>query len=183
MSETFVTLWGNIATDPKHTITQAGTPLTKFRLACTPSRRDPATGEFTDGVTSFYTVTCWRDLGVNAAASLYKGQPVVVHGRQTVRDWEADERKGTEVAIDATSVGHDLRWGQATYTKIRRNRMVVADSPGYGADPAGYGDAAGYVEGGPTEDLLAAGAAPLTDLEPGAVDRSGWDEVPARGAA
>ena len=180
MSETFVTLWGNIATDPKHMVTGAGTPLTKFRLACTPSRRDPATGEFTDGVTSFYTVTCWRDLGVNAAASLYKGQPVVVHGRQTVRDWEADDRKGTEVAIDATSVGHDLRWGQAAYTKVRRTRMTVAESPGYAPDPV---DVAGYSEGGGADDLLAAGAAPLTDLAPGAVDRSGWDDVPTRGAA
>jgi single-strand DNA-binding protein len=180
MSETFVTLWGNIATDPKHMATSAGTPLTKFRLACTPSRRDPATGEFTDGATSFYTVTCWRDLGVNAAASLYKGQPVVVHGRQTVRDWETDERKGTEVAIDATSVGHDLRWGQATYTKVRRNRMVVAEGADFGS---GLADTSGYGESGGSQDLLAAGAAPLTDLEPGAVDRSGWDEVPARGAA
>jgi hypothetical protein len=58
--------------------------------------------------------------------------------------------------------------------------MTVAESPGYATDPA---DASGYSEAGGPDDLLAAGAAPLTDLEPGAVDRSGWDDVPARGAA
>src|SRR5882724_2246414 len=81
MSETYVTLWGNIATDPKSLSTAAGVRMTKFRLACTPSRRDAQTGEFTDGTTSWYSVVCWRDLAVNVAASLTKGDPVVVYGK------------------------------------------------------------------------------------------------------
>ena len=52
MGETYVTLWGNIATDPKGQTTPAGVRITKFRLACTASRRDPQTGAFIDGATS-----------------------------------------------------------------------------------------------------------------------------------
>src|SRR4051812_4263190 len=49
MGETYVTLWGNIATDPKSLTTAAGVRITKFRLACTASRRDQQTGDFVDG--------------------------------------------------------------------------------------------------------------------------------------
>jgi single-strand DNA-binding protein len=120
MGETFVTLWGNIATDPKGLSTAAGVRITKFRLACTASRRDPQTGEFTDGVTSWYSISCWRDLAYNAGASLTKGDPIVVYGKQVVREWESEDgKKGTDVSIDAISVGHDLRRGQARFQRIK----------------------------------------------------------------
>ena len=131
MGETYVTLWGNIATDPKSMSTPSGVRITKFRLACTASRRDAQTGEFTDGVTSWYSVSCWRELAVNVAASLLKGDPVVVYGKQVVRDWEAEDgRKGTDVSIDALSVGHDLRRGQARFSRIRRDQPVGATGTG-----------------------------------------------------
>ena len=131
MGETYVTLWGNIATDPKSMSTPSGVRITKFRLACTASRRDAQTGEFTDGVTSWYSVSCWRELAVNVAASLLKGDPVVVYGKQVVRDWEAEDgRKGTDVSIDALSVGHDLRRGQARFSRIRRDQPAGATGTG-----------------------------------------------------
>ncbi len=129
MGETFVTLWGNIATEPRTVETANGVRITKFRLACTASRRDPQTGEFSDGVTSWYSVTCFRDLGRNVSASLIKGQPVVVYGKQVVRDWETEDKKGTEVAIEALSIGHDLRWGQATFTRIKRTQAAPESGP------------------------------------------------------
>jgi len=132
MGETFVTLWGNIATEPKAVETATGLRITKFRLACTASRRDARTGEFTDGVTSWYSVACFRDLGLNVSASLIKGQPVVVYGKQVVREWETEDKKGTEVAIDAISVGHDLRWGEAKFVKIKRSQLAAAQTSGPG---------------------------------------------------
>ena len=122
MGETFVTLWGNIATDPKGLTTASGVRITKFRLACSASRRDPQTGEFTDGVTSWYSVSCWRDLAINVAGSVVKGDPIVVYGKQVVRDWESEDgKKGTDVSIDAISVGHDLRRGQARFTRFKQS--------------------------------------------------------------
>ncbi len=131
MGETYVTLWGNIATEPKAVATAGGVRITKFRLACTASRRDPQTGEFTDGVTSWYSVACWRDLAVNVSASLLKGQPVVVYGKQVVREWETEDgKKGTDVSIDAISVGHDLRWGQAPFTRDQARAVAGAADGG-----------------------------------------------------
>ena len=130
MGETYVTLWGNIATDPKRTTTPGGVSILKFRLACTASRRDAQTGEYTDGVTSWYTVACWRDLADNAAGSLAKGDPVVVYGKQVVRDWETEDgKKGTDVSIDAMTVGHDLRRGSAKFTKIKRGGAASSAGP------------------------------------------------------
>jgi single-strand DNA-binding protein len=152
MGETYVTLWGNIATDPRRTTTPGGVSILKFRLACTASRRDAQTGEYTDGVTSWYTVACWRDLADNAAGSLAKGDPVVVYGKQVVRDWETDDgKKGTDVSIDAMTVGHDLRRGSAKFTKIKRGTAVAGEGtpapdstpePGNDADGAAPGDLA-----------------------------------------
>jgi single-strand DNA-binding protein len=175
MSETYVTLWGNIATDPKVVETAGGLRITKFRLACTASRRDPSTGEYADGVTSWYSVSCWRDLGRNVATSLVKGQPVMVHGKQVVRDWETDDgRKGTEVSVDAISVGHDLRWGEASFAKIRRGQSATA--------PVSAVSALG---GGPTDEQASEPRDDPADeaLEPGIGDRAGWAETAARGAA
>lgn len=148
MGETYVTLWGNIATDPKGLTTPSGVRMTKFRLACTASRRDAQTGEFTDGTTSWYSVVCWRELAVNAAASLVKGDPVVVYGKQVVRDWEADDgRKGTEVSIDAVSVGHDLRRGEARFQRIKRGQPPVS-----GDEPSGVTALSAVPSGGLSTD-------------------------------
>jgi single-strand DNA-binding protein len=130
MGETYVTLWGNIATDPKGQTTPAGVRITNFRLACTASRRDPQTGAFIDGATSWYSVSCWRELAINAAASLTKGEPVVVYGRQVVREWASEDgKKGTDVSIDAVSVGHDLRRGQARFQRIKHGPLPGQEPP------------------------------------------------------
>jgi single-strand DNA-binding protein len=108
-------------------------------------------GVHPDGLTSWYSVACWRDLADNAAGSLAKGDPVVVYGKQVVRDWETDEgKKGTEVSIDAMSVGHDLRRGQAKFTRIKRSLGTPIEPPS-GGDPglADQSDGTSSVEGGP----------------------------------
>jgi single-strand DNA-binding protein len=194
VSETYVTLWGNIATDPKAVETAAGLRITKFRLACTASRRDPQTGDYADGVTSWYSVSCWRDLGRNVATSLSKGQPVMVHGKQVVRDWETDDgRKGTEVSIDAVSVGHDLRWGEATFAKIRRSRSAATEAADGSTErseaaPRSLASSLGNGLGNEPSnddvgDALADAAESLTTLDPGAVDRVGWGDLAERQGA
>jgi len=34
-----------------------------------------------------------------------------------IRDWENTDRSGTTVEVEAESVGHDLTWGTAVYTR------------------------------------------------------------------
>lgn len=121
MTET-ITITGNIATEPTVQATNDGVPFTRFRVACTPRRRDPETGEWSDGESNWYTVYAHRTLAENAIKSLSKGMRVIVFGTLKVRDWERDERHGTNVDINAESLGPDLRWGKTTFTSTSNGR-------------------------------------------------------------
>jgi single-strand DNA-binding protein len=35
-----------------------------------------------------------------------------------VRDWQTDDRTGTNVEIEAETLGHDLFWGTAVFTRL-----------------------------------------------------------------
>ncbi|WP_430645374.1 single-stranded DNA-binding protein [Agromyces sp. GXS1127] len=123
-----VTITGVIGSDPRHTVTATGLPITNFRLASTRRIFDRATGAWKDGETNWYTVSSFRQLALNTARSLRKGERVVVHGRLRIRAWETAERSGTAIEIDADAIGHDLSWGVAVYSKTSGSRLV---------DPAG----------------------------------------------
>jgi len=96
MNEIMSTVFGNVASEPRHVVPQNGAPRTSFRLASTTTRFDPGLQGYVDGHTTWLTVTCWRGLAFNAAQSLTKGQPVIVHGALHVREWSDGERSGEE---------------------------------------------------------------------------------------
>jgi single-strand DNA-binding protein len=124
MNESSLTIFGNVATEPKHLETETGLHITSFRLASTSRRRDRHTNEWVDHETSYYSVSCFRGLARNVAASLRLGDPVVVTGTPRVRDWSNDERSGTSVDIAAATVGHDLRRGVGRFERVNRVRAV-----------------------------------------------------------
>ncbi|WP_251053340.1 single-stranded DNA-binding protein [Microbacterium sp. ISL-59] len=110
-----VTIVGRVATDPTQSQTGGGVPVTNFRLASTHRRFDPATQEWTDAGTNWFSVAAFRNLGENAKASLRTGDSVIVTGRLKIRNWESNGKHGTSVDIDADTIGHDLRWGTTAY--------------------------------------------------------------------
>jgi single-strand DNA-binding protein len=117
MSDT-ITITGLIATTPRHVVTSEGLPITSFRLASSQRRFDKATSAWVDASTNWYTVTAFRQLAINAVPSLSKGDRIVVTGRLRVRDWQTDDRTGTNVEIEAETLGHDLFWGTAVFTRL-----------------------------------------------------------------
>ncbi|MGL5865784.1 MAG: single-stranded DNA-binding protein [Dermatophilaceae bacterium] len=119
MNDTWVTIRGRMTADPTIRTTGDGVPVASFSVATNPRRQVVGQpGTYEDGPTSFYRVSAWRSLGANAAASLRKGEPVTVYGRQVVRDYpRSDGTTGTRVELDADSIGHDLRWGTTRYTR------------------------------------------------------------------
>lgn len=120
-----ITLTGLVATEPKNVTTHEGLAITSFRLASTQRRYDRAKQSWVDGDTNWYTVTAFRRLASNSAASIVKGQRVLVTGRLRLREWESGDRTGLAVEVEADAIGHDLTWG----TSIFSRNSVVASSP------------------------------------------------------
>ncbi len=112
-----ITLTGLVATTPRHITTSEGLAITSFRLASSQRRYDRVAQRWIDGDTNWYTVSAFRNLAQNAATSVSKGDRIILTGRVRIRDWENTDRSGTTVEIEAESVGHDLTWGTAVYTR------------------------------------------------------------------
>ena len=126
MSE-IVTVSGLVATTPRHLVTQDGLPITSFRMAASHRRFDRTANKWVDGETNWFTVTAFRQLAINSAGSISKGERILVTGKLRVRDWDNGERAGTSVEVEAEALGHDLTWGTAVFT-----RTVLVREP----DPA-----------------------------------------------
>jgi single-strand DNA-binding protein len=125
MSETHVTLTGNLTDDPELKFTPTGVPVASFRLACTPRVRD---GEgWRDGETSFFRVNVWRELGEHVADSLAKGDRAIVIGRLKARTWETPEgERRTVVEVEADEVAPSLRWATARPERAGKREKATA---------------------------------------------------------
>ena len=112
-----ITVSGLVATTPRHMVTADGLPITSFRLASSNRRFDKAKGMWVDGETNWYTITAFKQLAINVAASINKGDRIFIQGVLRVRDWDNGERAGTSVEIEAEAMGHDLTWGNSIFTR------------------------------------------------------------------
>ncbi len=125
-----ITLTGLVATAPRHIVTSEGLPITSFRLASTQRRFDRPNQKWIDGDTNWYTVTAFRQLAINSAGSVGKGDRIVVTGRLRIREWENGERTGTNIDVEADSIGHDLSWGTSVFSRsISSSATAATDAP------------------------------------------------------
>ncbi|MGY1650905.1 single-stranded DNA-binding protein [Geodermatophilus sp. SYSU D01119] len=120
MSATEITVTGNVVASPSRVRTQGGA-VTNFRVAATERRYDQATGTYVDGSSFFVDVECWNELGANVAASVSKGDPVVVRGLLRTEEWETEKGRGSRPRIKARAVGLDLSRGTAEFRKTQRS--------------------------------------------------------------
>ncbi len=124
----YVTLVGFVAQDPNIRTTTTGKLVTKVRVGATPRFRDNATGQWRDGETSYFNVSCWSRLADHVRASLHKGDPVIVKGRFKTNSFE--DKNGqlrTSIEITADTVGHDLSRGPANYIRLRPQHVNTDD--------------------------------------------------------
>ncbi len=140
-SENSVTLVGNLTRDPELRYTTTGRGVASFGLAV--NRRYQQNGEWQEQV-SFFNVVAWGDLGENAAASLNKGNRIIVTGRLEQRQYETREgEKRSVVEVIADELGPSLRWAQAQVERISRDAAGGGGGGGGGGgrapDPV-YGD-------------------------------------------
>jgi len=161
-----ITLTGFVATVPNHLVTGEGLPITSFRLASTQRRFDRSRNLWVDSGTNWYTVTSFRQLALNANSSVRKGERVIVTGRLRIRDWAAGDKVGTSIEIDADSIGHDLTWGTASFTRGMSSAAIDAatrvETDAVAPDPSGATGATSIDNGWPT-------------ATPGAPDKSDAD--------
>jgi single-strand DNA-binding protein len=111
------TTTGLVATTPRYIKTMDGTDICSFRLASSSKKFDPKKMEWIDAETNWFTITSFGTLAINAVSSISKGDRIIVSGTLRVRDWDNGERSGTSVEIEADTLGHDLVYGQSTFTR------------------------------------------------------------------
>jgi len=158
INEAHISLSGYVATQPALKWTRTGVPALNMRVAWTPRRMDRVTGEWIDMSTNFLTVYAYRKLAENAATCLRKGDPIVLRGRVTTRDFE--DKNGhprTALEVDAISFGHDMTRGVSTFQRVRPQTGMTANEyqeseNGVRAGGAAGGDSDGAALAGPGRD-------------------------------
>ena len=117
MFETPITVVGRLVSDPKRR-TVGAQDVVKFRLASN-ARRRAENGNWEPGDSLFVNVNCWGRLVTGVAATLKKGDAVIVVGN--VYTSEYDDREGNRRAsleMRATAVGPDLSRYIATLQRV-----------------------------------------------------------------
>jgi single-strand DNA-binding protein len=140
MNDTFVTFHGWAGSDVRHR-TVKDVSVATVRVGVTPRlKRD---GDWSDGETTWYSVTAWRSLADHLRNSVRKGDPVIVHGRLRSETWQPPEGPATvTLHVDALLVGHDLNRGMTHFIKPQRpERSVAGPEPVDGVEPSAGPDA------------------------------------------
>jgi single-strand DNA-binding protein len=120
-----VTIAGNAVREPELRFSQGGLSIASFGIAYS-TRKKGDNGQWEDGETSFFDVTCFGQLADNVAESIHKGDRVIVTGTLKQRSWEAKDsgEKRSKVEIIADEVGPSLKW--ATTVVERANGSAVS---------------------------------------------------------
>ncbi len=114
-----ITLVGNLTRDPVLRLTTGGLAVADLGLAVSRRWRDHD-GEPNEH-TSYFSVVAWRALAEHCAATLHKGDLVMVVGRPEQRSWQNDkgERRAT-IEVVAEDIGPSLRWATAAVERTSR---------------------------------------------------------------
>ena len=141
MNETTVTVTGNVAGDviSRRVGNNGEHLLSTFRVASSERRWDKASESWIDGDRFTASVNCWRRLA-EGARCLVKGDPVVVTGRLSVREYEVEGVRRYMTEIAATAIGPDL--ARCTAEVFRRRATVGEAADGAVTSEAGDGTGA-----------------------------------------
>jgi single-strand DNA-binding protein len=147
--ETLITFTGNVVADPELRFTPGGAAVTNFRMASTPRTFDKQANEWKDGEPLFLSVAVWRQQAEHVAESIRRGMRVIVVGRLTQRQYEAnDGSKRSAYEIQADEVAPSLKNATAAVTKAGQNTGGTSTG-GYGQQPQQHG---GYGQQQPQGD-------------------------------
>ncbi len=168
-----LTICGNVVADPKVTGLGDNPERVSFRVIANHRRRDPQTGQWVPAGEYGMNVVCWRKLARGVAQCIHKGDPVLVMGRISERQYKDNDgnvRWHTEVTADF--VGPDLSQGIAgrftRFTQLDRlseRDLAVGEA---GTEPTGVDGADGADEAEGTAEEIDFAAS--DDCAPAGVD-------------
>jgi single-strand DNA-binding protein len=119
MNGMFVTIEGVVGTEPKRS-SWAGGQVTSFRIVAKERKFNKSAGTWMDLCECWMNVGCFRDLAEHAAASIRKGDRVLVHGRLRIKEWQGEQgERRLSVDLEADSVGHNLKYGTTRFQPAR----------------------------------------------------------------
>lgn len=124
----FITVVGNVGTDPITRTHANNFQVTQFRVGTDNRGKNAQTGEWENKSTNWYTIKVFNQLGLNAAASIRKGQRVFVGGYAKIDQFtREDGSTGVGIDIEAQFVGHDLKFGTAEFHRLPQLLSRVDD--------------------------------------------------------
>lgn len=97
-----ITICGYLGKDPEKRFTQDGTAVCSFSIATTEKYKSQ--GEMKE-TTTWFKVTCWRQLAERVSEYLHKGSAAYVLGRLSTEVWQDNEgTTRTTLAVTAIDV-------------------------------------------------------------------------------
>lgn len=134
-----VVITGNLTHDPDGLRHVGDAAVLNLNVAV--NRREKVKGEWQDGEPTFCRLNIWRDLAVNAAESLRRGQEVVVVGTAKTRSWDQDGQRRSAQEIDVDAIGPNLRFQTTTAQKVQKNTGGASTTAGFAGTGGGWGNA------------------------------------------
>ncbi len=117
-----ITIIGNLTRDPELRFTPGGAAVTDIGVAWNESRRNKDTQEW-ESIPSYFDITCWFDLAENVAATLRKGDRVIVTGNLKWDSWQnADGETRSKVKVIADDVAPSLRFATIENGSIQKTQ-------------------------------------------------------------
>lgn len=116
-------LVGNLTADPELKYTPKGVAVAEFTVASSKRKLNPESNEWEDGDPSFSRCQVWRDYAEHVAASLHRGDRVIVTGelvQETYENKAGEKRSAWRVEVH--EMGPALRFATATVERpVREN--------------------------------------------------------------
>jgi single-strand DNA-binding protein len=140
MADNEVKFIGNLTREPELRFTTGGKGVASFSIAV--NKRYMQNGEWVDGEVVFVNCSAWGQLGENIAASLGKGDRIIVVGELQTREYENKDQVTVRTwEVNCSDVGASFKFATAELSRTSRTTNVTETAPTRGrpADPV-YGD-------------------------------------------
>lgn len=142
MTDTIITIVGNLTADPELRYTQNGKAVANGTIASTPRTFDRAANEWKDGEALFLRFSAWGELGEHVASSLTKGSRVIAQGKlkqKSYQDREGNQRTSIDLEVD--EIGPSLKYATAAVTRASAGSTAPAATGDAWSAPQSSGQA------------------------------------------